>query len=77
MLFRSDSIVELDYGGLAYYLDLTLRKMFGSGIEADSSVDDLNQSLEGLSSADGKIASTAYSSLISKWKQVSEFEHSA
>lgn len=76
-VFNQDSIVELDYGGLAYYLDLTLRKMFGSGIEADSSVDDLNQSLEGLSSADGKIASTAYSSLISKWKQVSEFEHSA
>jgi hypothetical protein len=71
-LFHPDSIVELDYGGLAGYLELTLAEL--GGLEADNSVEDLNESLAGLAAGDPQVAGRGYESLVGRWRKVAALE---
>jgi hypothetical protein len=68
-IFHPSSIVELDYGGLAGYLTLT-----EGDINADSSLEDIQQSLAGLISGDGQEAGIGYSRLVSRWRRVAMYE---
>jgi hypothetical protein len=74
-MFHQQSLVELDYGGLAGYLDLGM-KLAGeeSGIEADTSVEDVLLSLSGLAAGDGQMAGQGYERLVSRWRVVQAFE---
>ena len=45
-----------------------------SGLESDSSIEDLQKSLAGLASADGNKAGQGYERLISRWRKVAAFE---
>lgn len=71
-LFHPDSIVELDYGGLAGYLEMTLAEE--GGLIADTSVEDLNESLAGLAAADPQVAGRGYERLVTRWRQVTALE---
>ena len=73
-LFHPESLVELDYGGLAGYLDYTLKADGLSGIEDDGSIEDLIFSLAGLASGDGAVAGEGYERLISRWRPVEALE---
>ena len=73
-MFHPESLVELDYGGLANYLEQTLKEDGFEGLEADSSVEDIQLSLGGLSSGDGAKAGLGYERLISRWRKVSALE---
>ncbi len=73
-LFHSDSLVELDYGGLASYLDLALRAQGHDGLSEDSSIEDVAQSLAGLANGDGSAAGIGYERLVSRWRLVQAFE---
>jgi hypothetical protein len=73
-VFHSASKVELDYGGLALYLDRSLRESGGEGIEADTSVEDVALSLQGLASGDGALAGQGYERLVSRWRRVGAYE---
>jgi hypothetical protein len=73
-LFHPESLVELDYGGLAAYLDVALRKNGLDGIHEDSSIEDVAFSLSGLSAGDGAIAGQGYERLVSRWRTVQAFE---
>ena len=73
-MFHSESLVELDYGGLANYLEQTLKEDGFEGLEADSSVEDIQLSLGGLSSGDGAKAGLGYERLISRWRKVAALE---
>ena len=73
-LFHAESIVECDYGGLANYLEATLIDSGETGIEDDSSVEDLHLSLSGLTSGDGGIAGQGYERLITRWRRVAAME---
>jgi len=73
-LFHADSIVEVDYGGLAGYLEKSLIENGEDGLEADTSIEDIHLSLAGLSEGDGVRAGTGYERLISRWRRVSAFE---
>ena len=75
-LFHSESLVELDYGGLATYLDAIIKKNGGLGIEADTSIEDLHFSLTGLVQGDGAMAGQGYEKLISRWRRVAAIEQS-
>jgi hypothetical protein len=66
--------VELDYGGLALYLDRSLRENGEEGIEADSSIEDVALSLQGLASGDGALAGQGYERLVSRWRRVGAYE---
>jgi hypothetical protein len=66
--------VECDYGGLATYLDCSLRAQGEVGIEADSSIADVADSLQGLSSGDGVLAGEGYSRLVTRWRAVAAYE---
>src|SRR5450830_1488347 len=59
-LFHSESLVELDYGGLAAYLDTSLRAQGKDGLDDDTSIEDVAHSLSGLAAADGSIAGQGY-----------------
>ena len=72
--FDQNSIIELDYGGLATYLDKVLISEGQSGIQSDTSVEDLQLSLAGLASSDSKKAGQGYERLISRWRKVANFE---
>ena len=74
--FHFESLVELDYGGLATYLDSIIKKNGGVGIEADTSVEDLHFSLTGLAQGDGAMAGQGYEKLISRWRRVAAIEQS-
>jgi hypothetical protein len=41
-LFNDESLVELDYGGLASYLDVSLRMQGKDGLIDDSSIEDVD-----------------------------------
>ena len=69
--FDEKSIVELDYGGLAEILE----SMGMQGVEADTSVQDVWESLEALEIGDGVRAGDAYSRLMNRWRAVSSLEH--
>jgi hypothetical protein len=73
-IFDPQSIVECDYGGLATYLDCSLRAQGEVGIEADSSIADVADSLQGLSSGDGVLAGEGYSRLVTRWRAVAAYE---
>jgi hypothetical protein len=73
-LFHPESLVELDYGGLAEYLDHSLRRQGFDGIEDDSSIEDVAFSLSGLAASDGAIAGQGYERLVSRWRGVQSFE---
>jgi hypothetical protein len=71
--FHPRSLVELDYGGLAGYLDQALAEE--GGISADTSIEDVLDSLAGLESGDGMVAGIGYQRLVARWRQVAIFEH--
>jgi hypothetical protein len=73
-LFHPLSMVELDYGGLAHYLDGTLKADGLAGIEDDGSIEDVIFSLAGLASGDGAIAGEGYERLVSRWRPVQALE---
>jgi hypothetical protein len=73
-LFHNESIVEVDYGGLAAYLEKTLIEDGETGLEADTSIEDIQSSLMGLAAGDGAKAGVGYERLISRWRKVSAFE---
>lgn len=73
-MFHAQSYVELDYGGLATYLDRSLRDNGEVGLLADASIEDVLHSLDGLAAADGTIAGQGYERLMSRWRYVQGFE---
>ena len=75
-LFHPQSLVELDYGGLAAYLDSLLRHDGEVGLEADTSVEDVLTSLAGLAAGDGALAGQGYERLVSRWREVQGIEAS-
>jgi hypothetical protein len=70
-VFNEKSIVELDYGGLATYLNNQLIENGEEGLVADTSIEDVTTSIAGLASGDGKLAGKGYERLISRWRGVS------
>jgi hypothetical protein len=74
-LFHPDSLVELDYGGLAIFMELALQDE--GGLEADTSVEDLHHSLRGLEQGNGAMAGQGYEALIGRWRKISAFEQSS
>lgn len=73
-IFNDNSIVELDYGGLANYLNKCLIENGEIGLEADSSVEDVNSSIAGLASGDGTLAGKGYEKLVMRWRRVASLE---
>jgi hypothetical protein len=73
-IFGPKSIVELDYGGLATYLNQQLIENGEVGLEADTSVEDVTTSIAGLASGDGALAGRGYERLVSRWRRVSALE---
>ena len=73
-LFHPLSMVELDYGGLAHYLDRTLKDDGLSGIEDDGSIEDVIFSLTGLAAGDGAVAGEGYNRLVARWRPVQALE---
>ena len=73
-IFDNSSIVELDYGGLAIYLNNLLIKNGEIGLEADTSIEDVNTSIAGLASGDGALAGRGYERLVSRWRKVASIE---
>ena len=76
-LFHAESIVELDYGGLAGYLEKILKEEGLPGLEADTSIEDIHLSLTGLSTGDGAAAGVGYERLVSRWRKVAAMEQSS
>ena len=73
-IFDNSSIVELDYGGLATYLDNLLIQSGEPGLSADTSIEDVNTSIAGLASGDGALAGKGYERLVSRWRKVAALE---
>jgi hypothetical protein len=73
-IFDHRSIVELDYGGLANYLNNLLVLNGEAGLAADTSVEDVASSIAGLASGDGALASRGYERLVSRWRKVAAME---
>jgi hypothetical protein len=73
-IFNNKSIVELDYGGLAIYLNNQLVESGEVGLEADTSIEDVTTSIAGLASADGALAGRGYERLVARWRRVSSLE---
>jgi hypothetical protein len=73
-VFDPRSIVELDYGGLAIYLDKALKDAGEDGINADSSIEDIHHSIAGLADGDGVMAGEGYERLVTRWRKVSALE---
>jgi hypothetical protein len=73
-IFDPKSIVELDYGGLATYLNKQLIEHGEVGLDADTSIEDVTSSIAGLASGDGALAGRGYERLVSRWRRVSALE---
>ncbi len=73
-IFHPKSYLELDYGGLAGYLELLLLAEGENGLDADTSVEDVQSSLAGLASSDASVAGLGYEKLVSRWRKVAAFE---
>ncbi len=73
-IFDPKSIMELDYGGLATYLNKQLIDNGEDGLDADTSVEDVTTSIAGLASGDGALAGRGYERLVSRWRRVSALE---
>ena len=73
-IFHPESLVELDYGGLAGYLSASLTNDGEEGLVADTSIEDVLLSLEGLAEGDGAIAGQGYERLVRRWRSVQAYE---
>ena len=73
-LFHPSSILECDYGGLATYLEKSLQDLGEDGLDADTSIEDVHSSIEGLAKGDGVQAGSGYERLVSRWRRVASFE---
>ena len=73
-MFHPKSYVELDYGGLAQYLNKALRDNNEDGLLSDTSIEDVLHSLSGLAAADGLMAGQGYERLMSRWRRVQALE---
>lgn len=73
-LFHENSIIECDYGGLAFYLEKSLIENGEKGLDSDTSIEDVANSLAGLAAGDGQLAGKGYERLISRWRRVAAFE---
>ena len=73
-LFNPQSIVECDYGGLAIYLNKSLIENSEPGLNADTSIEDVNRSLAGLAVGDGALAGQGYERLVRRWRRVGAYE---
>jgi len=73
-IFHGDSIVECDYGGLAIYLEKSLIENGETGLNADTSIEDVARSLAGLAAGDGALAGQGYERLVTRWRRVAAFE---
>ena len=73
-VFNPGSIVELDYGGLAQFLDQALLQAGEDGIDADTSIEDVHFSINGLASGDGAMAGKGYERLVSRWRLVAAYQ---
>ena len=71
-MFHAKSMVELDYGGLADYMELALADE--GGLESDTSIEDIQSSIAGLAVGDGELAGRGYERLITRWRKVAAFE---
>jgi hypothetical protein len=67
-------MIELDYGGLATYLNKLLIENGELGLEADTSVEDVSSSIAGLATGDGDLAGRGYERLVARWRRVSALE---
>jgi hypothetical protein len=76
-MFHPESLVELDYGGLANYMDKALRDSGEDGLDADTSIEDVTSSVAGLATADGMAAGVGYQRLMSRWRLVQAFEQAS
>ena len=76
-MFHPESLVELDYGGLANYMDKALRESGEDGLESDSSIEDVTQSVAGLAASDGMAAGIGYQRLMSRWRLVQAYEQAS
>lgn len=72
--FHPESFVELDYGGLAEYLENSLVGKGEEGLDADTSIEDVLSSISGLASGDGAVAGRGYERLVTRWREVAAFE---
>ncbi len=73
-IFHPQSIVECDYGGLATYLSKSLIENGEPGLNADTSIEDVNRSLAGLAVGDGALAGQGYERLVRRWRRVAAYE---
>jgi hypothetical protein len=76
-MFHPESLVELDYGGLANYMDKALRDSGEDGLESDSSIEDVTHSVAGLAASDGMMAGVGYQRLMSRWRLVQAYEQAS
>ena len=76
-MFHPESLVELDYGGLANYMDRALRDSGEDGLESDASIEDVTHSVAGLAAADGMMAGVGYQRLMSRWRLVQAYEQAS
>jgi hypothetical protein len=74
-IFHPESLIELDYGGLAGYLSTALTNEGEDGLVADTSIEDVLSSLEGLAAADGAVAGRGYERLVRRWRSVQAYEN--
>lgn len=72
--FHPQSFLELDYGGLAGYLETSLISQGEAGLEGDTSIEDVLISIAGLASGDGAQAGRGYERLVTRWRRVAAFE---
>ena len=73
-IFDPLSIVECDYGGLANYMEKSLLDEGEPGLESDSSIEDVQESIQGLSNGDGVQAGRGYERLVTRWRRVAAYE---
>jgi hypothetical protein len=73
-IFDGKSILELDYGGLATYLNKQLIESGEVGLDADTSIEDVTTSIAGLASGDGALAGRGHERLVLRWRGVSALE---
>ena len=73
-LFNPNSLLELDYGGLAQFVEKTIRASGGKGLQDDTSLEDVLSSISSLSAGDGVSAGVSYSKLVNRWRQIANFE---
>jgi hypothetical protein len=76
-MFHPESLVELDYGGLANYMDKALRDSGEDGLDSDSSIEDVMHSVAGLAASDAMMAGVGYQRLMSRWRLVQAFEQAS